>query len=90
MSGKGGCRVTQEMRGTIRSQQEFFIDNLLVRVHFFIDRIWWTDLAPWEFEFPFPCSLIPTFLDHQVHSTLPRNQIRFKARYVHSYVRVCV
>ena len=23
---------------------------------------WWTGLAPWEFEFPFPGSLIPTFL----------------------------
>jgi len=25
--------------------------------------IWWTGLAPWEFEFPFPGSLISTFLD---------------------------
>ena len=24
--------------------------------------IWWTDLAPWEFEFPFPDSLTSTFL----------------------------
>ena len=24
--------------------------------------IWWTGLAPWEFEFPFPGSLISTFL----------------------------
>ena len=29
--------------------KEFFIDNLLVRIHL----IWWTSLAPWEFEFPF-------------------------------------
>jgi len=27
--------------------------------------IWWTGLAPWEFEFPFPGSLTSTFLvDH--------------------------
>ena len=24
--------------------------------------IWWTGLAPWEFEFPFPGSLTSTFL----------------------------
>ena len=34
------------------------IDNLLVR----IDIIWWTGLAPWQFEFPFPGSLMFTFL----------------------------
>jgi len=32
------------------------IDNLLVRIHFIIEMIWWTGLAPWEFEFPFPGS----------------------------------
>jgi len=32
---------------------EFFIDNLLVRMHFIIVMIRWTGLAPWEFEFPF-------------------------------------
>jgi len=26
-----------------------------------IVMIWWTGLAPWEFEFPFPGSLISTF-----------------------------
>ena len=39
-------------------EREFFIDNLLVRIHFIIEMIWWTGLAPWEFEFPFPGSLI--------------------------------
>ena len=29
---------------------EFFIDNLLVRIHFIIVMIWWNGLAPWEFE----------------------------------------
>ena len=37
-----------------RTEREFFIDNLLVRIHFIIVMITWTDLAPWEFEFPFP------------------------------------
>ena len=43
-------------------QREFFIDNLLVRIHFIIAIIRWTGLAPWEFEFPFPGSLTSTFL----------------------------
>jgi len=45
----------------IQSKREFFIDNLLVRIHFIIEMIWWTGLAPWESEFPFPGSLICTF-----------------------------
>jgi len=44
-------------------EREFFIDNLLVRIHFILEMIWWTGLAPWEFELPFPGSLISTFLD---------------------------
>ena len=35
------------------AEREFFIDNLLVRIHFIILMIRWTGLAPWEFEFPF-------------------------------------
>ena len=31
-----------------------FIDNPLVRIHFIGGMVWWTGLAPWEFEFPFP------------------------------------
>ena len=31
---------------------EFFIDNLLVRIHFVIEMIWWTGLAPRESDFP--------------------------------------
>ena len=27
-------------------EREFFIDNLMVRIHFMIDMIWWTGLAP--------------------------------------------
>ena len=43
-------------------ESEFFIDNLLVRIHLIIEMIWWTGLAPWAFEFPFPGSLTSTFL----------------------------
>ena len=43
------------------------IDNLLVRIHFIIEMIRWTVLAPWEIEFPFPGSLISTFIDHFLH-----------------------
>jgi len=43
-------------------EREFFIDNLLVRIHFIIEMIWWTGLVPWEFEFPSPGSLTSTFL----------------------------
>ena len=34
--------------------ERVLIDNLLVRIHLVIEMIWWTGLAPWEFEFPFP------------------------------------
>jgi len=40
-------------------EREFFIDHLLVRIHFIIVMIRWTGLAPWEFEFPFPRSHSP-------------------------------
>ena len=43
-------------------KREFLIDNLLVRSPFINKMIWWTRLAPWEFEFSFPGSLISTFL----------------------------
>ena len=38
------------------------IDNLLVRIHFIIEMIWWTGLASWEFECCCPGRLIATFL----------------------------
>ena len=43
-------------------EREIIIDNLLVQIHFTIEIIWWTGLAPWEFEFPFPGSLISPYL----------------------------
>ena len=48
--------------GTLMREREFFIDNLLVLIHFIVVMIRWTGLAPWEFEFPFPGSLTSTFL----------------------------
>ena len=48
--------------GTRGGERDFFIDSLLVRIHFIIVMIRWTGLAPWEFEFPFPGSLTSTFL----------------------------
>ena len=41
------------LRGAARREREFFIDNLLVRIHFTIEMIWWTGLAPWEFGYTF-------------------------------------
>ena len=44
------------------TEREFFIDDLLVRLHLIIMMTKWTGLAPWDFEFPFPGSLTSTFL----------------------------
>ena len=46
-------------------EREFVIDNLLVRIHFIIEMIRRTGLAPWEFEFPFPGSLTSIFLGNR-------------------------
>ena len=54
----GGCWA----RWRKRREREFFIDNLLVRIHLIIVMIRWTGLAPREFKFPFPGSLTCTFL----------------------------
>ena len=60
--GRGGAvfNVLGRLRGLL--ERDFFIDNLLVRIHFIIVMIRWTGLAPWELEFPFPGSLTSTFL----------------------------
>ena len=49
-----------------KREREFFIDNLLVRIHFIIVLIGWTGLAPWEFEICFSGSLpsLPAPGDH--------------------------
>jgi hypothetical protein len=43
-------------------EREFCIDNLLVRIHSIIEMIWWTGLAPREFELFVLGSLTSTFL----------------------------
>jgi len=56
-------RLAPELgRQPLLPERDFFIDNLLVRIHFIIVMIRWAGLAPWEFEFLFPGSLTSTFL----------------------------
>jgi len=57
----------------LQTERAIFIDNLLVRLHFIIVMIRWTGLAPWEFEYPFPGSLISTFLS-AAHKREPISQ----------------
>ena len=58
-------------------EKEFCIDNLLVRIHFIIVMIRWTGLAPWDFEFPFPGSLVSTSLEKERKcSTDPGRQLK--------------
>ena len=52
------------------AEKEFFIDNLMVRIHFIIEIILVDRPSPWEFEFPSPGSLTSTFLANSAHSTL--------------------
>jgi hypothetical protein len=59
------------------AERDFFIDTLLVRVHFIVEMIWWTGLAPWECEFPFEVALhLPS--STSLHSTV--YGVRFAAR----------
>ena len=53
-------------------EKEILIDNSLVRIHFIVEMIWWTGLAPWKFELPFPGSLIYTFLVEEEKGLGPR------------------
>ena len=65
LAGKRGA-LARDWRTAIQQRRcregEFFIDNLLVRIHLIIVMMRWTGLAPWEFEFPFPGSLTPLCL----------------------------
>ena len=54
-------RKTRQVRPAL-PEREFFVDNLLVRIHIVFVIIRWTGLAPWDLEFPFPGSLTSTFL----------------------------
>ena len=60
-----------------RQQRErFFIERQLVRIHIIIEIIWWTGLAPWVFEFPFPALPPAHASTPQLHLTilLPHQQ----------------
>ena len=68
-----GCRGRAPQHGIdcgFCAEREFLLDNLLVRIHLIIEMIWWTGLAPWEFELPFPGSLTYTFREVQRKSRL--------------------
>ena len=58
----GHHRMCREGLGAPGSERDFFIDNLLVRIHFIVEMIRWTGLAPWELEFSFPGSHTAPFL----------------------------
>ena len=58
-------RLHMELNSLYR-EREFFIDNLLIRVHCIIVMIRWTGFAPWEFKFSFPGSFTCTFLEQPV------------------------
>ena len=53
-------------------EREFFIDNLLVRIHFIIMMIRWTGLAPWKFEFFFQAASVFSNLLVEVFSRRTR------------------
>ena len=61
---------------------EFFIKNVLVRIHFVIRMILWTGLAPWEFEFTFLGSRISTrtHLALRQHTTSPVRTLKLCSR----------
>ena len=73
-----------------RARTKIFIENLLVRNHFIIEMIWWTGLAPWEFE---PTAtvgstssrwrwvLIPATISH-LHLLIPQTRIPTTANVV--------
>ena len=43
-------------------QSRSLLLNQLAQIHFILEMIRWTGLAPWEFELSFPGSLASTFL----------------------------
>ena len=64
----GGLIRTRLYRGAslIRNTPPVGPYSSLVRIHFIFVMSRWTGLAPWEFESPFPGSLISTFLTRQL------------------------
>jgi hypothetical protein len=46
MPSPNAVRNLQFTRDGQALERDFFIDNLLVRLHFIVEMIWWTGLAP--------------------------------------------
>jgi len=63
--------------------------NLLVRNHSIIVIIWWTGLAPWKFQFPFPGSLTSNFLVLRVLLEAVVFRIWFLGSWVELAIRLC-
>ena len=61
------------MRNGALLERDFLIGNLLTPIHFIMEMIWWTGLAPWEFELPFSGSLISTVLTQSETVSGPPN-----------------
>jgi hypothetical protein len=53
------ARFYPQLPKPTQRERDLVTDNLQVRMHYIIEMIWWAGLAPWEFELPFPGSLIP-------------------------------
>jgi hypothetical protein len=51
---KTGATLISVAQGYDPRDRDFFTGNLLLRIHFVIEMIWWTGLTPWEFELTFP------------------------------------
>ena len=70
------------------SESEIFIYNLLVRIHLIIEMIWWTGLAPWEFEFLFHAALhLPSYPQGSDEGRPPHVALQVSERLTH--LRVC-
>ena len=67
----------RERESARQRERVFFIDCLLVPIHFIVEMIRWTGLAPREFEFHFPGNLTSTFLRNGPRLPLPTNHASF-------------
>ena len=64
------CTQTAVPKRNPRNQVHPFHQSA-IRIHFVIVMTWWMGLAPWEFEFPFPGSLISVYLPTSGTPILP-------------------
>ena len=53
--------MPEDKRARLQRETEFFMDTQLVRIRLVIEVVLAGQRAPWEFEVPFPGSLISTF-----------------------------